>query len=181
MDDIETEHAEIEAGVVSKDETPTPPLPPTTEPCPAGRASPAGATCPAGFVRRALAFVMDFIFLNFLYGILALFGLLGSYLSKGEVSSFSSLIAPFVSIWFVLFIGYFTFFHAHSGQTPAKQIIRIKVVNKEGVNLSHWTALFRSFLSLFSLLFFSMGFLFAAFGKKRGAHDMLARSYVVLS
>jgi len=170
---------------IEETKPPPPPeatCPPEVLPPPAGRPSPAGRTSPAGFVRRVLALMIDLVFLNLLYVIVCLFGVLGAYLSKGESASLFSLIAPFVSIWFILFIGYFTFFHAHNGQTPAKQIIRIKVVNKEGVPLSHWAALFRSFLSLISLVFFSVGFLFAIFGKKKqGLHDMIACSYVVLS
>jgi uncharacterized RDD family membrane protein YckC len=151
-------------------------LPPPLPPPPAGRAS------PAGFIRRTLAFTIDFIFLNFLYLIPFTFGLFGLYLSKGEISPMASLISPFVSIWLILFIGYFTFFHAHFGQTPAKGIVRIKVVNKEGEPLSHFRALLRSLLSLFSFIFFSLGFLFAIFGKKKqGLHDMLIGSHVVLS
>ena len=168
------------------DDRPVEPLPvrqpsPTDQTPTAGQMPTAGRTPTAGFMRRGLAFMIDFIFLECLYGILASFGFLGLYLSKGEVPDLSSLIAPFVSIWFVLFIGYFTFFHAHSGKTPAKQIIRIKVVHIEGMPLSHWMALWRSCVSLFSFIFFIFGFLFAMFGKKKqGLHDMLARSYVVL-
>lgn len=142
----------------------------------------AGHVAPAGFVRRALAFIIDFIFLNFLYLIPATLGVFGLYLSKGEVPDLTSLLAPFVSIWIVLFIGYFTFFHIHSGETPAKRIVRIKVVNKEGKPLSHWAGFLRSLLSLFLLAFFPLGFLVAIFGKKKRAlHDFLIGSYVVCS
>ncbi|MBI3358924.1 MAG: RDD family protein [Nitrospirae bacterium] len=174
MDDFETKISALEGAIPPAE----PPLPP---PIAGVVLLPAGRTSPAGFVRRTLAFVIDFSLLGFLWCILALFGFSGLYLSKGELPSTAALIAPFVSIWFVLFIGYFTFFHSHSGQTPAKRLIRIKVVDKEGNLLFHWAALFRSLLSLFSLLFFSVGFLFAMFGKKKqGLHDMLVRSYVVL-
>jgi uncharacterized RDD family membrane protein YckC len=133
-------------------------------------------------VRRALAFIIDFIFLEFLYLIPASFGLFGLYLSKVKIPDPASLLSPFVSIWILLFIGYFTFFHIHSGETPAKRIVRIKVVNKEGRPLSHWAGFFRSLLSLFLLFFFPLGFLIAIFGKKkRGLHDFLIGSHVVFS
>ena len=174
MDISETDNIKPEAVPIVEDAPPPlfpPMLPPQTE-----------LFVPAGFVRRALAFIIDFIFLGFLYLIPFAFGLLGLYLSKGAVADLTALFAPFVSIWLVLFIGYFTFFHVHSGQTPAKQIVRIKVVNKKGAHLSHCAGLFRSFLSLFFLAFFSVIFLMIIFGKKKqGLHDMLASSYVVLS
>jgi len=154
-----------------------PPLPPPTEPL-----TPQDLATPAGFLRRAIAFMIDCFFIGFLYTILAFFGVLGVYLSKGEAASASSLMAPFLSIGFVLYIGYFTFFHARLGQTPGKRLIRIKVVDKNGNLLSHWTALLRSFAYLFSSMFFCAGFLIAIFGKKkRGLHDFLVGSYVYLA
>jgi uncharacterized RDD family membrane protein YckC len=149
---------------------------------PAGHAPPAGAACPAGFVRRAIAFLIDFILIEFLYLVPAFFGLLGIYFSKGgEVSP--DFIEPFIAIWIVLFIGYFSFFHAHTGQTPAKRIMRIKVINKEGAFLSHGVSLFRSVGYLFSFGFLGgAGFLMALFGKKKRAlHDFITGSQVILS
>ncbi|MEK7285868.1 MAG: RDD family protein [Nitrospirota bacterium] len=136
----------------------------------------------AGFVRRFIAFLIDFMFIGFLYLILALFGLFGIYLSNGWDFS-PDLMEPFGAIWFVLVIGYFAFFHAQSGQTPAKRIIRIKVVNKDGVLLSHGNALLRSIGYLFSFGFLGgVGFLIAIFGKhKRALHDFVTGSYVVLT
>ncbi|MEK7703143.1 MAG: RDD family protein [Nitrospirota bacterium] len=137
---------------------------------------------PAGFVRRFIAFLIDFVVLGFLYLIVSLFGFLGIFLSRGWDFS-SDLMEPFGAIWFVLVIGYFTFFHAQSGQTPAKRIIRIKVVNKEGVLLSHGNALLRSMGYLLSFGFLGgLGFLISIFGKhKRALHDFITGSYVVLS
>ncbi len=158
---------ELETEEIKPDEIPTPatPLPK-----------------PAGFVRRAIAFMIDLACLGLLYLVPFTFGLFGLYLSEGDVTSVPSLIAPFVSLWSVLFIGYFTFFHIHSGQTPGKRIIRITVVGKEGELLSHWVGFLRSFASFFFLFFFPIGFFMAMFGeKKRALHDMLIGSQVVFS
>jgi uncharacterized RDD family membrane protein YckC len=139
----------------------------------------------AGFVRRALAFMIDLVLLHFLYFILFLVGVSGIQLSGGDfLFSSASLMgqaAPFVAAWFLLFIGYFTFFHAVEGQTPAKKILRIKVVNDKGMLLPHWVVLLRSCGYFLSFLFFGFGFLMALFGKKRGLHDRLTGAYVVLS
>ena len=143
---------------------------------------------PAGFIRRAIAFIIDFFIVEFLYLFLIIMGLLGMQFSRGGGDLFFSesapfsLAIPFIAVWFFLFIGYFTFFHSYDGQTPAKMIIRIKVVTETGTPLSLPRALVRSFGYFISGFFFGFGFLFSIFEKKKRAlHDLLARSYVVLS
>lgn len=142
---------------------------------------------PAGFIRRAIAFAIDFFIVEFLYLFLIGIGILGVRLSRGgeffpSDSLLSSLAIPFISVWFFLFIGYFTFFHSYDGQTPAKMIIRIKVVDQAGTLLSFRRAMVRSFSYFISGFFFGFGFLISIFEKKKRAlHDLLVRSYVVLS
>ena len=139
----------------------------------------------AGFLRRALAFLIDLVLLHLLYLMLSIFGVLGMQLATDaplfSSSSLMSSAAPFISAWVLLFIGYFTFFHAAEGQTPAKKILRIKVVNKGDALLPHWVALLRSCGYFLSISFLGIGFLMSMFGKKRGLHDWLTGSYVVLS
>jgi len=139
----------------------------------------------AGFLRRVLAFTIDLMLLNFLYLILSLFGVLGRQLATDtslfSSSSLMSSVAPFISAWVLLFIGYFTFFHAAEGQTPGKKVLRIKAVNREGVLLPHWVALLRSCGYFLSFSFLGFGFLMSMFGKKRCLHDWLTGAYVVLS
>jgi len=160
-------------------------LPPPSPELVEGVGSPISAGVPAGFLRRALAFMIDLVLIQFLYIILSLFGVLGLQLAVDDFllssPSLTGYVAPFVAAWLLLFIGYFTFFHATEGWTPAKKIIRIKVVNDQGMLLPHWVALLRSFAYFLSFLFFCFGFLMALFGKKRGLHDRLTGSYVVLS
>jgi uncharacterized RDD family membrane protein YckC len=144
---------------------------------------------PAGFIRRAIAFIIDFFIVEFLYLFLMGMGVWGMQISRGGTDIFfssdsagASLAIPFIAVWFFLFIGYFTFFHAYDGQTPAKMIIRIKVVTEEGALLSFPRALVRSFGYFLSGFFFGFGFLVSIFEKKKRAlHDLLVRSSVVLS
>lgn len=144
---------------------------------------------PAGFIRRAIAFTIDFFIIELLYLFLIGMGVWGMQLSRGgsgelfsSDSVVGSLAVPFIAVWFFLFIGYFTFFHTYDGQTPAKMIIRIKVVTEEGALLSLPRALARSFGYFISGFFFGFGFLISIFEKKKRAlHDLLVRSYVVLS
>jgi uncharacterized RDD family membrane protein YckC len=143
---------------------------------------------PAGFIRRAIAFLIDFFIVEFLYLILIGMGMWGIQLSGGRGGLFpsdslmTSLAIPFIAVWFFLFIAYFTFFHFYDGQTPAKMIIRIKVADRAGNPLSFPQALVRSFGYFLSGFFFGFGFLFSIFErKKRALHDLLVGSYVILS
>lgn len=144
---------------------------------------------PAGFLRRAIAFLIDFFIIEVLYLFVLIAGFLAIRMSTGgeglllsEDGSLTPLVAPFVAAWFCLFLGYFTFFHAHGGQTPAKMLIRIKVVTSGAVPISPLRALVRSFGYFLSSFFFGFGFFISIFErKKRALHDLLARTEVVLA
>ncbi|MFQ5780610.1 MAG: RDD family protein, partial [Nitrospiria bacterium] len=84
---------------------------------------------PAGFLRRAVAFLIDLFIVQGLYLILMVVGVMGIRFSTGGGRGFflsgevpPSMSAPFITGWFFLFVGYFTFFHSYNGQTPAKMI-----------------------------------------------------------
>lgn len=147
------------------------------------------AVQPAGFLRRVVAFLIDFFIIEILYLALLAAGFLGIRYSTGgeglfltEGGSLTPWVAPFIAAWFCLFLGYFTFFHAHGGQTPAKMLIRIKVVASGDAPLSPFRALVRSFGYFLSSFFFGFGFLMTIFNrKKRALHDLLTRTEVVLA
>lgn len=144
---------------------------------------------PAGFLRRVIAFLIDFFIIEVLYLFVLIAGFLAIRMSDGgaelllsEEGSVTPLVAPFVAAWFCLFLGYFTFFHAHGGQTPAKMLIRIKVVVSGAIPLSPLRALVRSFGYFLSSFFFGFGFLISIFErKKRALHDLLTRTEVILA
>lgn len=145
------------------------------------------AILPAGFIRRAIAFAIDFVIIEFLYLILIGVGFLGVHQARSgdffpSEPILASLAAPFIAVWFFLFVAYFTFFHFFDGQTPAKMILRIKVVSEAGEPLSFPRAAVRSLGYFASGFFFGFGFFFSIFErKKRALHDFLVRSYVVLA
>ncbi len=144
---------------------------------------------PAGFLRRVIAFLIDFFIIEILYLFVLIAGFFAirtstggeGFLLSGE-GSLTPLVAPFVAAWFCLFLGYFTYFHAQGGQTPAKMLIRIKVVTSRAVPLSPSRALVRSLGYFLSSFFFGFGFLISIFEKKKRAlHDLLTRTEVVLT
>lgn len=141
---------------------------------------------PAGFLRRALAFFIDLFIIQCLYLILMMVGFFAVRRAGGgglpQEETLISLIAPFAAAWFLLFLGYFTFFHAYGGQTPAKMLVRIKVVAAAGAPPSPLRALFRTFGYFLSSFFFGIGFLLAIFERrKRALHDVITQTEVVLA
>jgi len=140
---------------------------------------------PAGFIRRAVAFGLDLLILTGLYLLLFLVGIMGIGFAEDAGGGFalSGELAPFLSGGLFLFFGYFTFFHAYDGQTPAKMILRIRVVTMDGSRLSPFHSALRAtgyFLS--GPLSFGFGFLVSIVeGRKRALHDLLTYSQVILS
>jgi len=138
---------------------------------------------PAGFIRRTLAFLIDLFIIQCLYLVLLAAGTLGIQLAIGETTSdHSALSIPFVTVWFFLFVCYFTYFHAYGGQTPAKMILRIRVASLEGGTLPFKEALVRTLGYAVSAFFFGLGFFISLLEKKgRGLHDLISHSQVILS
>ncbi len=141
-------------------------------------------TRPAGFIRRAIAYSIDLGIIFILFLVFIYWGAMGMQ-SSGSIdlillsSTGNLLVLSFV----FLYTGYFTFFHAYGGQTPAKMVLRIIVVNKKnGLPPSHLRALTRSLSLSLSHLFFGLGFLLAIIEpKKRALHDLLTGTQVILA
>jgi len=136
---------------------------------------------PAGLIRRAFAFLIDTVMIQCLYMIMMLISLIGA---ESPLNTFfnatQSTPRLFLWAWIALSVGYFTFFHAQGGQTPAKMVLRIQVVMKEGHPLSVFKAFCRTLGYVLSSLFLGAGFLLAIVQReKRCLHDLLARSYVI--
>lgn len=146
---------------------------------------------PAGFWIRFLASVVDGIILNMISMAVTVIGLfVWSWGADGSISftdspdllfeayaSISGLIAFFM---LAVNIVYYTLFHAGSGQTPGKMLMRIRVVRTDGRRLSIGAAFLRWVGYLVSMLFFCLGFLWVGLNRsKRGWHDYLAGSKVI--
>jgi len=144
---------------------------------------------PAGFFSRLEALVIDLV-------ILSIVQLVGSVMVDKVVnllvrtrlsenvktiieSSVNSLMAS--SIVMTLFvIAYFTFFWTLVGFTPGKAVIGLKVVRKNGSNISFFRALLRLFGYWISSIPFFLGFLWVLWDPKRqGWHDKLAGTQVI--
>ena len=145
----------------------------------------------AGFWRRLLAFMIDkaivyAISLN--VSLIALFAVgLGSDIMKllqsppeelARGAGALSFLCVFLSL--LIDMTYFTWFHGISGQTPGKMLFRLRVIAASGEPVTTGTAFLRWAGYLISGLFFSIGFLWIAFDrKKQGWHDKIAMTIVV--
>ncbi len=141
---------------------------------------------PAGWIQRAVAYLIDQVIVTLLYLIWLTVGLVGAGGSGNLRVLMKTVASPAFSagaLWggLVIFVGYFTFFHAYGGQTPGKMVIRLKVVTADGGDLSILRSFCRALGYFVSSFFFGAGFLLALVPpRKRALHDLLTYSHVVL-
>jgi uncharacterized RDD family membrane protein YckC len=136
----------------------------------------------AGFVSRSLAFVLD-IFVS-----LGLFALAVALISSvvGLLSGHSSnvnrhgvIVEVLFAVWAFL---YFAFQWASNGRTLGMALFGIRVVTKDGSEVSRWRAVGRTAALPLSFLFLGLGFLISLFQRERRAlHDLIAGTCVVYS
>lgn len=75
---------------------------------------------------------------------------------------------------------YFIYFHGAKGQTPGKMLLRLKVVQASGDEMTYGVAFLRWVGYLVSSVFLFVGYLWVAFDKrKQGWHDKIAATVVV--
>jgi uncharacterized RDD family membrane protein YckC len=118
----------------------------------------------AGFWRRFAAFFIDWVLLAIVSFILqAVLGSAGSALT------------------FLLGIGYYTYFHGSTGQTPGDAALSIRVVDKDGGgSIGYGRAFVRWLVSLVSFIVFLLGFLWMLWdSEKQTWHDKAANDVVV--
>ena len=147
----------------------------------------------AGFWRRLIAYMIDstiivIVFLIlFMIAMMALFfgsisgnnsGLLVSLLDPSIASSHVAFIWIFYT---VVSIAYFTYFYGTTGKTPGKMLLGLQVVSTDGKSISFGTAFLRAVGYLVSGALFNIGFIWAAFDKKKqGWHDKIAGTVVII-
>jgi uncharacterized RDD family membrane protein YckC len=119
----------------------------------------------AGFWRRFAAAIVDGILLNIVSWILAL--ILATVTGYG--------------IGLLITIGYYTYFHGSTGQTPGDAALSIRVVDKDGGGpIGYGRAFVRWLVSLVSGAVILLGYLWMLWdGEKQTWHDKAANSVVV--
>ena len=121
----------------------------------------------SGFWRRFAAALIDGIALGVVSGILR--AILGN--SGGE------------GLGLVISLGYYTYFHGKTGQTPGDAVMSIRVVdfrNGTGAPIGYGRALGRALMSIVSALVFLLGYLWMIWDpEKQTWHDKVVGSVVV--
>jgi uncharacterized RDD family membrane protein YckC len=118
----------------------------------------------AGFWRRFAAAFIDGI----LIGIV-------SYILQLALGSAGSALT------FLLGIGYYTYFHGSTGQTPGDAALSIRVVDKDtGGSIGYGRAFVRWLVSIISGVVILLGYLWMLWdNEKQTWHDKVANSYVI--
>ena len=125
----------------------------------------------AGFWKRAAAFLIDAIIATLIF--VPLLFINASDETLGYIYLFSTIFN-----WL-----YFAFFESGGWMaTPGKRLIGISVVGIHGNRISFARATGRYFAKFFSSLIFCIGYIMAAFTKKKQAlHDIIADTLVISS
>lgn len=128
---------------------------------------------PAGFLVRTVAWLIDWLFL---LGIDAVAGsLLGAVSARPPEGTIGATILPMLT-GFV----YFGYFFSTSGQTPGKRLLNLRVVRQDGKPLNWATGALRYIGYLLSGWTFFLGYLLIALDpRRRGLHDLIARTSVI--
>jgi uncharacterized RDD family membrane protein YckC len=141
----------------------------------------------AGFWRRGFAFSLDLlvVWVICLFFFWLAFSAVRLALSQDEYIfldnpflgplSFTSLF-----LWPLLFLSYFTFLTWWGGQTLGKRIAHLRVVSRQGGEVSMVQALGRTVAYLLSFLTGGFGFLIILFSREgRSLHDRISGTRVV--
>jgi len=144
----------------------------------------------AGFWSRAAARIIDLVIIIAAFNLIYLADRLGADaglwtgMGLGEGSwtaSGFSMANVFRGLFFLAFpIFYYVYLHATYGQTFGKMALKIKVVNEDGTPLDYRKAFLRWLGYFLCDLTFYVGYLWAAFDRrKQGLHDKVCKTVVV--
>ncbi len=131
---------------------------------------------------RAVAVILDTFILFIASLVFAIpIGLFGSAFGLGLFGAF--FFGPFVLLWWLAWLLYFSFFEGTSGQTLGKQAVSIKVVDESSHNpVNMERALLRNILRIIDWLpfLYLIGFILVETQpQKKRLGDTLARTIVV--
>jgi uncharacterized RDD family membrane protein YckC len=142
--------------------------------------------------RRVVAWFMDLILLSFLFfpikGVLDQFmptdAILQAAMNAPALQNMPPVllhqVVAFEIITNACLVIYLTGFHAAHGRTPAKAILRIRVVDHNGQKPTLLKAFVRALGLICSINLFFLPLMYAFFNpQRRTAHDFIAGTYVV--
>ena len=144
------------------------------------RPQPARTQPYVGLVTRAIAFALDAAIINVVALLTAAVVLLAFSIVSIPEELRTVAIAVGTTLYLVWVVGYFVTFWATTGQTPGSRAMRIRVRRGTDARLRPRTALLRFVgLTLAALPLFAGFLLILVDDRRRGLHDVLARTVVV--
>lgn len=130
----------------------------------------------ASYIKRMIAFLIDYIILSLINLLYILFVMLFLYDFIGICDPYAIAYSILLPIN-ILYFGYPESINMQA--TFGKKIVAIKVITVDNTKISFKKGIFRSILKLFSILSL-IGISFIFINKKRqGLHDILAKTIVV--
>jgi uncharacterized RDD family membrane protein YckC len=142
----------------------------------------------AGFWRRAAAFILDLVLLQWITFLFLLVGAMAKDMAMAQTLNFGDGFSETMvewteihtQIWTFLFLVYFSFFTSYGGQTPGKMALGVRVVTTDGQAVSWLRAIGRTLCYNLDIFTVGIGFLLAAVPPaKRALHDMVTGTVVV--
>jgi uncharacterized RDD family membrane protein YckC len=132
----------------------------------------------AGVATRAVGLAIDTVIVQ---GSLLLFtgmlALIASLLGGVDLGTAEKIVAT--ALWVLAVAGYFVAFWAVGGQTPGMRAMHIRVAGPDGDSPGVWRSIIRVVGLGLCILTLFVGFIPVLFNaRRRGAHDMLARTVV---
>jgi uncharacterized RDD family membrane protein YckC len=134
----------------------------------------------AGIVTRAVALAIDAAALTVGFAVVSgVFGLILSLFTSVELTSPGAVLGT-AGAWTVVVVGYFVLFWTFAGQTPGMRLMRVRVLDARGDS----PRLARSALRVVGMVIaaiplFTGYLLILVDARRRGLHDMIARTLVV--
>lgn len=149
----------------------------------------------AGFVSRAVALILDILFVtmgSIVFAALAslilnFFGFNAESLTTDDPTSLLGMIQVIIvamsSLAVLLFVpGYFVIFWVLVGATPGKQILGLRIIRTDKTPLGWSRAIVRYVGYFISAIVFFLGYLWVFIdGRRQAWHDKLADTFVVYS
>lgn len=140
----------------------------------------------AGFLHRGIALFIDYAIVGAITGLLTFLGdMTDGVYDLGKINEVRGHVSTTLSIsllfsWVLQFI-YYGYFLSKNGQTPGKQLLGIRVIDRNGSSPSFLIGGLRGNVGYWiSWLVFGLGFIWALFdSKKETWHDKIFGTEVI--
>jgi uncharacterized RDD family membrane protein YckC len=134
----------------------------------------------AGLVTRTVALVVDAAVLTVGFAVASgVVGLILSLFTAVEVTSPGAVVGV-AGGWTVVVVGYFVLFWTLAGETPGMRLMRMRVLDEHGAPPGVGRSLLRIVGAVLAAIPLFAGYLLVLVDdRRRGLHDMIARTVVV--